>query len=87
MKMAMTASIVVLALSSVCPQAAMAAQREAGPAVTSSFHKSPTMRGSGAGLGGAAGGEVTNPSGNSLINASPSGSTMFPYDGTTGAVR
>ena len=81
------ASIVTLALSSVCPQAVMAAQRQTGPSVSSSSHQSTTVRGSGTGLTGAAGSGVSNPSGNSLINTSPSGSTMFPYGGTTGAAR
>jgi hypothetical protein len=87
MKMAMIASIVALTLSSVWPQVAMAAQRQAGPSVSSSSQQNMTVAGSSAGLRGAAASEVTNPSGNSLINTSPSGSTMFPYGATTGAVR
>jgi hypothetical protein len=87
MKIAMTASMVALVLASVCPPASMAAQRQAGPSVSRPSHQSAAVRGSGAGLTGTVGSGVTNPSGNSLINTSPSGSTMFPYGGTRGAVR
>ena len=87
MKIATTASIVALALSSTCPQVAMAAERHAGPSVSSSRPHNMTVRGSTAGINGAAGSGVMNPSGNSLINTSPSGPTLFPYEGTTGAAR
>jgi hypothetical protein len=87
MKIAMTASIVALALSSAWPQGAMAAQRQAGPSVSSSSHQGATVRGSSVGPTGAVGSGLTNPSGNSLINTSPSGSTMFPYGRTNGTAR
>lgn len=87
MKIVMTASMVALALSSACPQVATAAERQAGPSVSSSRPQNTTVRGATTALSGAAGSEVTNPSGNSLINTSPSGSTMFPYGGATGAAR
>ncbi len=86
MKITVIASIAALAFASACPQLAMAAQRQAGPSVSSSFARSTAVGGSGAALIGAADGGVMNPSGNSLINTSPSGSTLFPY-GTTGTGR
>jgi uncharacterized membrane protein len=88
MKIAMFASIVVLALAGACPQAAMAAQRQAGASVSGSASRSTSARGSSNALSGMTGGSgVTNPSGNSLINTSPSGSTLFPYGSTTGIGR
>lgn len=85
MKIAMTLSIVALTLSSVGPQGAMAAPRQAGPSMSNgAMAPSAAARGSSTTPGGTTG-DVGNPSGNSLINTSPSGSTLFPNNGTTGS--
>jgi hypothetical protein len=86
MKIAMTLSIVALTLSSVGPQGAMAAPRRAGPSMSNgAMAPSAATRGSSTTLGGTTGSDVGNPSGSSLINTSPSGSTLFPNNGTTGS--
>jgi hypothetical protein len=86
MKIGLTLSIVALALSSVGPQGAMAAPRQAGPSMSNgAAAPSAATRGSSTTPGGATGGDVGNPSGNSLINTSPSGSTLFPNNTTTGS--
>ena len=85
MRITITSSILALALSSVCAQAVMAAPRPSAPSMSSPPVGNTTAPGSSTvGVGSAGGSAVMNPSGNSFINTSPSGSTMFPFNGTTG---